>query len=59
MTIKLPGGLSTDSKYLSSLFDREEQLGMLASGHPWTVHVDMAVRFPRVIPWLCEEFTAG
>lgn len=55
MNIKLPGGVSTDNKYLPSLYDRQEQLGMF----PWIVHLDMAVRFPRVIPLLCEEFTAG
>lgn len=49
MNIKVPGGVSRDSKYLPSLFDRQEQLEMF----PWIVHLDVAVRFPWVIPLLC------
>lgn len=50
MNIKLTGRVSRDGKYLSSLFDRQERLGMF----PRTVNLDVAVRFLRVSPPLGE-----
>lgn len=40
MSIKLPGGVSRDGKYLSPLLDRQQLLGMF----PWTEHLNVAVR---------------
>jgi hypothetical protein len=53
VNIKLPGRVLRGSKYLSSLFDRQRQLGIVL----WVLKLNMEVRIPRVIPLL--QFTAG
>lgn len=57
MNIKVPVGVSSDIKYLSSLFDRQEQLEMFS----WIVHLNVAVRFPWVISllWSSQQSRRG